>query len=192
MLKISNPRMPSRITAFIFTTVFAGLLMSLSGPLFAALSQDPSLNWQTLYTNHFEIHFHDGEASLAQQVGSIAEQVHTRLTKKFRWTPQQRTQVVLTDRFDYANGSATPMPRNTMNLQVSPPTGNSVITSTPTSFTSTRRAACPSACERSSAATCFCFPTCCSHPGLSKAWQPTKRPTRHVALAVVRAPCSVV
>ena len=127
MLKISNPRMPSRITAFIFTTVFAGLLMSLSGPLFAALSQDPSLNWQTLYTNHFEIHFHDGEASLAQQVGSIAEQVHTRLTKKFRWTPQQRTQVVLTDRFDYANGSATPMPRNTMNLQVSPPTGNSVI-----------------------------------------------------------------
>jgi Tol biopolymer transport system component len=93
----------------------------------AALTQDPSLHWQTLYTDHFEIHFHDGEASLAQQVGSIAEQVHAKLTQKFHWTPQARTQVVLTDRFDYANGSATPMPRNTMNLLVSPPTGNSVI-----------------------------------------------------------------
>jgi Tol biopolymer transport system component len=93
----------------------------------AALTQDPSLHWQTLYTDHFEIHFHDDEASLAQQVGSIAEQVHTKLTKKFNWVPQQRTQVVLTDRFDYANGSATPMPRNTMNLLVSPPIGNSVI-----------------------------------------------------------------
>ena len=94
---------------------------------FAALSQAPSLNWQTLYTEHFEIHFHDGEEALAREVGSISESVHTKLTKKFNWIPQDRTQVVLTDRFDYANGSATPMPRNEMRLLVSPPTGNSVI-----------------------------------------------------------------
>ena len=93
----------------------------------AALSQDPSLHWQTLTTTHFEIHFHDGEEPLAREVGSIAEAVHVKLSKKYNWRPQQRTQVVLTDRFDYANGSATPLPRNTMELLVTPPSGNSVI-----------------------------------------------------------------
>lgn len=107
--------------------IFICLLISFSGSLFAALSQDPSLNWQTLYTDHFEIHFHDGEESLAQEVASISESVHTKLTKKFNWTPDERTQVILTDRFDYANGSATPMPRNEMRLLVSSPIGNSVI-----------------------------------------------------------------
>lgn len=107
--------------------LFSCLLMSFSSSLFAALTQDPSLNWQTLYTDHFEIHFHDGEESLAQEVGSISEHVHKKLTKKFNWTPQERTQVILTDRFDYANGSATPIPRNEMRLLVSSPIGNSVI-----------------------------------------------------------------
>lgn len=94
----------------------------------AALSQDPSLQWQTLYTEHFEIHFHDGEEPLAREVGSIAEAVHVKLSKKYNWTPEQRTQVLLTDRFDYANGSATPMPRNLMQLLVSAPVGNGMIT----------------------------------------------------------------
>ncbi|MBL1278522.1 MAG: PD40 domain-containing protein [Ectothiorhodospiraceae bacterium] len=93
----------------------------------AALSQDPSLNWQTLYTEHFEIHFHDGEKTLANKVGSIAESAHTRLSKELNWAPHKRTQVILTDRFDFANGSATPVPRNQMNLIVSPPSGTNVI-----------------------------------------------------------------
>ena len=110
-------------TRFLFACIF----LSISGNLFAALSQDSSLNWQTLYTENFEIHFHDGEEPLARQVSSIAEAVHTKLTQKYNWTPKERTQVILTDRFDYANGSATPMPRNEMRLLVTPPLGNSVI-----------------------------------------------------------------
>jgi Tol biopolymer transport system component len=103
------------------------MLLGLSTNLSAALSQDPSLHWQTLTTPHFEIHFHDGEEPLAREVGAISEQVHEKLSKEFNWEPRERTQVILTDRFDYANGSATPMPRNTMRLLVTPPTGNSVI-----------------------------------------------------------------
>jgi len=103
------------------------LLSIVTNTAFAALTQDPSLNWQTLTTRHFEIHFHDGEEPLARTVGGIAEQVHKKLSKTFHWTPHNRTQVVLTDRFDFANGSATPLPRNTMQLLVTPPSGNSVI-----------------------------------------------------------------
>lgn len=115
-----------KIKRTIFVALCCALLGS-SGNLYAALSQDPSLQWQTLTTEHFEIHFHDDEEALAREVGEISESVHTRLSRKFNWTPRERTQVVLTDRFDYANGSATPMPRNTMRLLVSSPTGNSVI-----------------------------------------------------------------
>jgi Tol biopolymer transport system component len=93
----------------------------------AALSQDPSLHWRTLYTEHFEIHFHDNEQALAQQVGAICERVHQRLATRFNWQPAQRTQVVLTDRFDYANGQAFPIPRNTMTLLVTPPDSTSVL-----------------------------------------------------------------
>jgi len=114
-----------RQTKFILT-----LLLLFYGAInvsFAALNQDPSLNWQTLYTKHFEIHFHDGEKMLAQKVAGIAETAHTKLSTELNWSPHSRTQVVLTDRFDFANGSATPMPRNTMKILVTPPSGNSVI-----------------------------------------------------------------
>jgi Tol biopolymer transport system component len=110
-----------------FYCLLFGLILLLPIHSQAALTQDPTLNWQTLYTSHFEIHFHDGEQPLAHQVGAIAESVHTKLTRKFDWTPRDRTQIVLTDRFDFANGSATPMPRNEMVLLVTPPTGNGVV-----------------------------------------------------------------
>jgi Tol biopolymer transport system component len=93
----------------------------------AALSQDPALHWRTLYTTHFAIHFHAGEESLAQEVATIAERVHTRLSATFAWQPRERTQVMLTDRVDVSNGSASPLPRNEMWLIVTPPDGSSVI-----------------------------------------------------------------
>lgn len=113
--------------AFFSRFIFAGMLMGLCSHTYAALSQDPSLHWQTLTTKHFEIHFHDDEETLARKVGAISEEVHTKLSKKFNWVPRERTQVILTDRFDFANGWATPLPRNTMSLLVTPPVGNSTI-----------------------------------------------------------------
>ena len=88
---------------------------------FSALTQDPSLHWRTLYTDHFEIHFHDGEKTLAHEVAEISERVHQKLIKNFNWIPESRTQVVLTDRFDFSNGFALTIPRNLMRLIVNPP-----------------------------------------------------------------------
>ena len=106
----------------ILTTLSAHSTISLS-----ALTQDPVLHWRTLNTKHFEIHFHDNEAKIAREVGDIAERVHTKLSQKYHWSPKNRTQVILSDRFDYSNGSATPFPRNEMRLIVTPPNGASVI-----------------------------------------------------------------
>lgn len=87
----------------------------------AALSHDPAFHWQTLVTEHFYIHYHDGLKDLAHQVSTIAENIHTELAQKIQWTPRQRVHVVLSDEFDLANGSATPFPFNQMILLVTPP-----------------------------------------------------------------------
>jgi WD40-like Beta Propeller Repeat/Omp85 superfamily domain len=74
-----------------------------------ALAYDPRYVWLTIDTPHFEIHFHQGEFALAAKVARIAENAHARLSPLFDHVPSERTQIVLTDDTDFANGSATPL-----------------------------------------------------------------------------------
>jgi Tol biopolymer transport system component len=87
----------------------------------AAFTHDPALSWTTMHTPHFQIHYHDGELELAQELAKIAEKTHSQLSQYFNWIPNSPTQVILTDRMDFSNGWATPIPRNTMTIIVSPP-----------------------------------------------------------------------
>lgn len=105
----------------LYLTVVILLLVSISSTVHAAFTQDPALNWKTLHTPHFSIHYHDGEQELAKELANIAETVHSQLSEYMQWTPEQPTQVILTDRMDFSNGWAYPIPHNTMTLIVSPP-----------------------------------------------------------------------
>ena len=87
----------------------------------AAFNYDPSLTWTTLNTEHFQIHYHDGEEALAQKVAQISERAHQRISQFYQWEPKEPTQVVLIDRMDYSNAYALPIPRNTMHIIVTPP-----------------------------------------------------------------------
>jgi len=87
----------------------------------AALSHDPSLTWQTLHTEHFRVHFHDGEQTLAATAADLAEAAHEKISAFFSWSPATPTDLVLTDRYDFSNGFATPFPNNHMTIFVSPP-----------------------------------------------------------------------
>ncbi|QKT04050.1 hypothetical protein HUS23_09585 [Ectothiorhodospiraceae bacterium 2226] len=100
--------------------VSACLLLTCTALGHAFVPQDPRLDWRTLETDHFRIHFH-GEEALAREVGAIAEAVHRRLTEPLAWRPIGKTEVVLTDTSDFPNGLATPYPYNLMLLWVSPP-----------------------------------------------------------------------
>jgi len=75
----------------------------------AALGFDPRYQWLTVDTPHFEIHFHQGEYRFAAKVARIAEEAHARLSPLLDHQPSERTQIVLTDDTDFANGSATPL-----------------------------------------------------------------------------------
>ncbi|VAW83314.1 hypothetical protein MNBD_GAMMA16-421 [hydrothermal vent metagenome] len=88
---------------------------------YAGIFHDSNLDWKTLHTPHFKIHYHSGLERQARAVVVLAEEVHERLTTYFDWIPQQKTDVILTDETDFANGSATPLPYNRMTLIVTPP-----------------------------------------------------------------------
>lgn len=107
--------------------IFAALCSIHSILAHAAFTQDPALHWWTLYSAHFEVHFHDGDAELAQRVADISERVHDKLSREFQWQPEGRVQVILSDRVDFSNGSAFPLPRNEMRLFVTPPNAHSVL-----------------------------------------------------------------
>ncbi len=99
----------------------AFVLLTLLWPRGAAAVGDPSLVWQTFTTPHFQIHHHKGIEDIARRLADVAESVHTRMSPVLGWEPKQRTQVVLTDDTDFANGSATALPFNTVRLYVTAP-----------------------------------------------------------------------
>jgi len=88
---------------------------------------DPSFSWMTLTSTNFLIHYHQGEEELAQRAVVIAEEVHARLVPRMKSRPHDRTNIVLVDAMDDANGSATPLPYNLIKLYITQPYGDSVF-----------------------------------------------------------------
>ncbi len=87
----------------------------------AGVSHDPALTWNTLHGVHFRVHFHDGEALLAQRTIAIAERIHSQLTPIIGWQPDEPVDIVLTDRQDISNGYASFFPSDRMTIFVTPP-----------------------------------------------------------------------
>lgn len=88
---------------------------------------DPKLKWQTISTQHFNIHFHNGEEDIAYRMAGITEKVYAKLSPKLEWKPWLRTEVVLVDNTDAANALATTLPYNYILLFVTSPDGNSSL-----------------------------------------------------------------
>ncbi len=70
---------------------------------------------------HFRVHYYQGLEKSAHEVIAIAEEVHARLTLYFKWQPKQKTDIVLTDEIDMANGFSQPFPSNRIGLFLTAP-----------------------------------------------------------------------
>ncbi|MBX7149865.1 hypothetical protein K1X76_12410 [bacterium] len=81
----------------------------------------PSQTFYTVKTKHFAIHYEKGLESVANDVVEISEKVYSTLSPKYNWKPFGRTHLVLTDKMDQANGSATVLPANYIMLFITPP-----------------------------------------------------------------------
>ncbi|MFQ5559938.1 MAG: peptidase S9, partial [Nitrospinota bacterium] len=95
-------------------------------PLFSA-GVDGRFRFSTVETDHFTIHFHQGLERLARRTGHLAEVYHSVLTDIFRWTPKEKTQIVLLDNSDFSNASATIIPYNMIRIRTVPPSIDSTL-----------------------------------------------------------------
>src|SRR5260221_6805765 len=71
---------------------------------------DPDLNWRTLDTAHFSVHFAEQHRLQAQLVAGGAEKVYTPVTEMARWQPRLRTHLILLDSAEFSYSLPSPPP----------------------------------------------------------------------------------
>lgn len=64
------------------------------------------LPWYTIETNHFNIHFQEGNSWSAETTAQIAEEIYPGVTALYHHEPDTKVDIVLNDRQDYSNGAS--------------------------------------------------------------------------------------
>jgi hypothetical protein len=107
-----------RAIAFVLTAVFSAT--KLSGQV------SPNLDWRTLKTQHFYVHFSSATESLARRIAADAELAYAQLSREMH-PPRGMIDVVVSDDVDLSNGSATPTPTNRIIVYANPPISESAL-----------------------------------------------------------------
>lgn len=102
------------------------LLLWLPAAAQAQARYDPRLDFRTLSTARFDIHYHQGEEALAQRLAALAESSAAEIDARLG-APAGRVRIVLVDQTDQANGWATVAPYNLIELTAVPPPSHSII-----------------------------------------------------------------
>ncbi|HEU0055035.1 MAG TPA: hypothetical protein VFQ39_17735 [Longimicrobium sp.] len=97
------------------------LALALLLPVAAAAQIPPDARWRTFNTPHFRVRFTEGLDSLAARAGARAETAYALLADSLVRPPSGRIDLLVTDNVDYANGFATPFPRNRVVVFAHPP-----------------------------------------------------------------------
>ena len=93
----------------------------------SALAGDPQLQWYTLSTTNFRIHYHGGLEAQAQRTAEVAEQLEAHLVRWLGQPPGERTEIVLADVSDSSNGFASVLPYSAITLYVTAPDDLSIL-----------------------------------------------------------------
>lgn len=93
----------------------------------SAQSIEPAPDWQSADTQHFRINYRAAWRPQAERVARIAEQVYPRITKALAWEPRGRTEILLIDQYDLANGFSTPLPYNIIGVFMAPPDSGELL-----------------------------------------------------------------
>src|SRR5262245_44768523 len=82
---------------------------------------DPDLEWWTIETDHFRVNYPRQLEPVAARVAALAETIQGRVAEALAYKAKTRTEIVITDDTDTANGSASAVPYNTIRLFVTAP-----------------------------------------------------------------------
>lgn len=99
--------------------ILTGLFLLLGWSTQEARAQEPlafidyirtELDWYTIETEHFLVHYHGEEAGegsrTARVVARIAEDIYGPITSLYKWEPDTKVSFILKDYEDYSNGAA--------------------------------------------------------------------------------------
>ncbi len=87
--------------------ILALTLFLFSLPLFAQEEFfHPELNWRTIETEHFYVHYHTGTERTARTVAKIAEEIYGPITTLYHHEPDGKVSFVIKDYDDYSNGGS--------------------------------------------------------------------------------------
>lgn len=101
---------------------------ALDEPFFTA-RYDPRLQFRTIRTARFDIHYHQREEAIARRLARIVEDVARDVDARLG-APRARVQVILVDQSDQSNGWATVIPYNAIEITAAPPRSQSFIGNT--------------------------------------------------------------
>ena len=90
-------------------------------PALADSKFDPQFHWHTIETKHFIYHYSDGLEPMAQEMAQYGEKMQAEVSGFFNWYPKAKTQVIISDQMDSANGYAMVLPRNRIEIFATPP-----------------------------------------------------------------------
>jgi len=90
-------------------------------------SFDPSRKYMTMETDHFLVHYPSELKEVAEKSASILEEVHKNLSKVFKWEPWGKTEIILSDSSEDANGISFILPYNWIHISVAQPTAKSSL-----------------------------------------------------------------
>jgi Tol biopolymer transport system component len=107
----------------------AALLLALStAPAAAQPTPRPHLDWRTLRTEHFDVHYTPEVADWAHAAASRLEAVRERVSARVGYAPARRVTVIVDDPANHSNGSAWPgLAYPAMHLWPTPPDPRSLI-----------------------------------------------------------------
>jgi Tol biopolymer transport system component len=88
---------------------------------------DPTRVYKTVETDHFIIYYWEPLDDVARRVGVVAERAHRILSPALGKVPTEKTVVFMADDTDSANGFATTLPRNMIQLFATGPDGFSEL-----------------------------------------------------------------
>lgn len=104
--------------------VVVAIVVALSAkpPEKAHAAFDPALRFWTIETPHFRVHYVTGLEEVAQHVANTSESIYGHMTEAMGYAPtKDKTEILLLDTAEQANGSASALPYNAIRLLVTSP-----------------------------------------------------------------------
>jgi Tol biopolymer transport system component len=85
------------------------VVVLVGGPVRTLAQEDyyhPELDWMTIETEHFYVHYHTGAERTGRVVAKIAEEIYAPVTSLYDHKPDQKVSFIIRDYDDISNGAA--------------------------------------------------------------------------------------